>query len=165
MSKVRIFDMLSDQTTSPIENQRQLRTGKVYAIADVASLPADFVADFASKTASASAATSCAQKEMQDSIYTAFQLFIPAKGAGFASLAVKIQQSNIGGTAAGVWVDVPGATATLTDVGNAWIYPMIDGTTKTGAGLKLAKMYRVVLGQAVGGTCTVYVIGYGLAEV
>lgn len=165
MSKVRIFDMLCDQTTTPLENQRHLGAGKGYGISNIASLPATFTADFASKTASTSAVTICTEKEMRDSMYAAFQLFIPAKGAGFSSLAVKIQQSNLGGTAAGVWTDVPGATATLTDVGSAWIYPMIDGTTKTGAGMKFGKMYRAEIGQAAGGTCTVYLIGYGLADV
>jgi hypothetical protein len=163
MSKIRIFDMNCSQTTTPIEGARPLRSGKSYSISDISSLPAEFTQDFAALTVGTGADVIALQKELQDCHHVGIQILLAAKGSGFSSLPIKIQQSNLGGTDAKVWVDVPNASATLTDTGSAFITLAAAGYSNQG--IKLAKFYRVFYGATSGGTATsVYAIAYGLAD-
>jgi hypothetical protein len=82
------------------------------------------------------------------------QIIVTAKGGSFTNCAFKLQMSNTGGSAAGVWVDVPSATLTMSDVGSGFL-----GVSNEG--LRTAKLYRVVA-TAAGDSCTFYAIAFGL---
>jgi hypothetical protein len=147
---VRIYDLLSLQG-----NSNAIGSGKDYNITNLAALPADFTTDFTSASLAAGVEQTFFAKEFPNNAKIGIQILVTAKGAGFSKATLQLQQSNVGGTADGVWSDV-GTATDVSDVGSGFYTMPTDPYRR-------AKFYRVQL-LAAGGTATVYVIGFGYAE-
>ncbi len=147
--QTRMYDLLRPAVQAGIS----IGSGKSYEVSDISALPATFTADYTSAACTSSAAFIGPEKMLTNAERVGIQIVVSAKGSGFSGLAAKLQASNIGGSEAKVWTDIPSGTASLTDVGSAMIAVINDG-------LKLYRFYRVHL-TASGGSCTAYAIAFG----
>ena len=112
MSNMRHFDFGSST------NARFLSLGPNYGITNIASLPEEFTNDFTKVDIEDGVQYISPQRTMADTLYASIQVFIATKSAAITSCTFKLQGSNIGGTASGVWSDISGASVTPTDVGS-----------------------------------------------
>jgi len=147
--QTRMYDLLRPAVQAGVS----IGSGKSYEISDITALPATFTADFTSAACVTTEAHVGPEKMLTNAERVGIQIIVSAKGAGFSGLVAKVQESNVGGSEAKVWSDVPSATVTLTDVGSGMV---AIGNT----GLKLSRFYRMHL-TASGGTCTAYAVAFG----
>lgn len=150
MTKVRVFDMLGSA------NKKDLGAGKNYGVSNIAALPSDFTTDFTSVAVTDGNNSNSPQKDMKDSLYLTVQVLTTAITAGTAT--VKLQRSNIGGTSADVWEDVPGAAATVsvTTTGSKFL----DFNTSL---VRSANFVRANI-AITGGDITCYLVGWSYAN-
>jgi hypothetical protein len=131
---------------------RPFGAGLNYAISNLASLPTDFTNDFTMLSLSAGAAQKGGEKCCDGVTLVGIQCIVATKGAGFTKVDFQLQVSNVGGSAAGVWVD-QGTATSVTDVGSG----VIAIPTHI---YKAYKFYRIQA-TATGGTATVFAVGFG----
>lgn len=151
MTTAHVYDMAGVRNAN-------LYSGKDWGITDLSALPDAFKNDFASLAIPQTTETFTPQKELPHVVKFSVQVIVESAGAGFSALAVKMQESNVGGTDADAWTDV-GNTLNLTAAGKAGQIKLPTADY----GVRHSKYYRLSF-TATGGTAVAYAVAYGYNE-